>query len=217
VLKLREGVSGLECPRARRSPWTSVASVTRKLHQDAWAPLAWCPKCCGDPCAARLGQLLQRTSQVGSSPRCRPAATNGTSSRCPALAEENDPLGRAPGEPLWPEWEDLESLERKRPAVGARDWSALYQQRPAPEGGDYFKADWLKPYERARPRHAACLWRLGTTPVTADGLRIPARDLPAWRHAAASLPRLPASPPPAASRRPPENRGYAGDRAEPIT
>jgi hypothetical protein len=52
---------------------------------------------------------------------------------------------------------------------------------------------------------------------TADGLRIPARGLPAWRHAAASLPRLPASPPPAASRRPPENRGYAGDRAEPIT
>lgn len=26
----------------------------------------------------------------------------------PALAEENDPLGRAPGVSLWPEWEDLD-------------------------------------------------------------------------------------------------------------
>ena len=65
----------------------------------------------------------------------------------PALAEENDPLGRAFGEPLWPEWESLEELERKRRAVGPREWSALYQQRPAPEEGDYFNADWLKTYD----------------------------------------------------------------------
>ena len=49
----------------------------------------------------------------------------------PALAEANDPLGRAVGQPLWPEWEDIANLERKRRAVGPRDWSALYQQRPA--------------------------------------------------------------------------------------
>jgi hypothetical protein len=47
---------------------------------------------------------------------------------------------------LWPDWESLDALERKRRVVGARDWSALYQQRPAPEEGDYFKADWLRPY-----------------------------------------------------------------------
>jgi hypothetical protein len=40
----------------------------------------------------------------------------------PALAEENDPLGRAFGEPLWPKWESLEELERKRRAVGPREW-----------------------------------------------------------------------------------------------
>ena len=28
------------------------------------------------------------------------------------------------------------------------NWAALYQQRPAPESGDYFKLEWLKPYER---------------------------------------------------------------------
>jgi predicted phage terminase large subunit-like protein len=62
----------------------------------------------------------------------------------PALAEHNDPLGRKPGEPLWPEWESLEELDRKRRAIGARDWIALYQQRPAPEQGSFFRAEWLK-------------------------------------------------------------------------
>src|SRR5262252_99111 len=63
----------------------------------------------------------------------------------PAIAEDNDPLGRARGEALWPEWEDLEQLERKRRVLPVRDWSALFQQRPAPEEGNYFKAEWLKP------------------------------------------------------------------------
>ena len=40
--------------------------------------------------------------------------------RLPALAEENDPLGRVPGAPLWPEWEDAAALRRKRSAVGER-------------------------------------------------------------------------------------------------
>ena len=35
-------------------------------------------------------------------------------------------------------------------------WSALYQQRPAPEEGDYFKAEWLRTCTTApAPRHAA--------------------------------------------------------------
>lgn len=62
----------------------------------------------------------------------------------PAIAEEDDPLGRRVGQALWPEWEDLEQLERKRRSIGVRDWTALFQQRPAPEEGDYFKAEWLK-------------------------------------------------------------------------
>lgn len=70
----------------------------------------------------------------------------------PAIAEGSDPLGRAVGSPLWPEWEDEAALAQKRRAVGPRDWSALYQQRPAPETGDYFKAEWLREYATAPPR-----------------------------------------------------------------
>jgi predicted phage terminase large subunit-like protein len=59
--------------------------------------------------------------------------------RLPALAEADDPLGRAPGAPLWPEWEDAAALARKRLAVGPRVWSALYQQDPQPVDGLLFQ------------------------------------------------------------------------------
>ena len=64
----------------------------------------------------------------------------------PAIAEEDDPLGRKPGEPLWADdaYGYGAELLRLREDTPARTWSALYQQRPAPEEGDYFRAAWLK-------------------------------------------------------------------------
>ena len=59
--------------------------------------------------------------------------------RLPALAEENDVLGRSLGEPLWPEWESAEALARKRDAVGERVFAALFQQNPRPPSGGMFK------------------------------------------------------------------------------
>ncbi len=87
----------------------------------------------------------------------------------PALAESDDPLGRVPGQPLWPEWEDLGELERKRRAVGPRDWSALYQQRPAPEDGNYFRASWLKPYVTQPPLDTLAVYGASDYAVTANG------------------------------------------------
>ena len=59
----------------------------------------------------------------------------------PALAGTNDPLGRAPGEPLWPEWESGGVLARKRRAVGERMWHALFQQQPRPDAGTLFRPE----------------------------------------------------------------------------
>ena len=56
----------------------------------------------------------------------------------PALADPGDPLGRGPGEPLWPDWEGLEDLEKKRRTLGEREWSALFQQQPRPDQGILF-------------------------------------------------------------------------------
>jgi predicted phage terminase large subunit-like protein len=71
----------------------------------------------------------------------------------PALAEAMDPLGREPGEPLWPQWEDAGALARKRRAVGEREWSALYQQRPTSDEGSILKRDWWLPWTDPVPRN----------------------------------------------------------------
>lgn len=68
--------------------------------------------------------------------------------RLPALAEEPseeypdpDPLGRAPGEVLFPERWPYEKLV---PHMGNNmTWAALYQQRPAPEEGGMFHQSWF--------------------------------------------------------------------------
>jgi hypothetical protein len=66
--------------------------------------------------------------------------------RLPMEAEDDDPLGRAPGALLWPEYFTPEMAAEAR--RDARTWTALYQQRPAPEEGNYFKDEWLRPIDR---------------------------------------------------------------------
>lgn len=75
----------------------------------------------------------------------------------PAIAEESDALGRAPGEPLWPEAYSAERLAQIRTAQGSYFWSALYQQRPQPEGGGMLKRGWWKKYGgNPKDRAKAC-------------------------------------------------------------
>lgn len=67
--------------------------------------------------------------------------------KMPAIAESReDLLGRAHGAPLWPEKWSLDELEKLRIGLPAREWAALYQQRPAPDGGGYFKVESIQPY-----------------------------------------------------------------------
>jgi predicted phage terminase large subunit-like protein len=60
----------------------------------------------------------------------------------PAIAEENDPVGRLPGQALCPERFPLATLDGIR-RVLLRDFSALYQQNPVPREGAMFHADWF--------------------------------------------------------------------------
>lgn len=59
----------------------------------------------------------------------------------PMEAMPNDPLGRATGERLWPEWFTDEMVRVAK--MDMRAWNALYQQQPAADEGDYFKRDWF--------------------------------------------------------------------------
>jgi predicted phage terminase large subunit-like protein len=58
-----------------------------------------------------------------------------------ALAGENDPLARAPGEALWPERYPAEALVAIRDRMTAYSWTALYDQSPIAAAGGLFKAD----------------------------------------------------------------------------
>jgi len=62
--------------------------------------------------------------------------------RLPAIAEEDDPMGRSVGEPLCPERFSLEALEDKRKVLG-EGFSGLYQQNPVPRGGLFFRREWF--------------------------------------------------------------------------
>lgn len=88
-----------------------------------------------------------------------------------AEAQPNDPLGRKPGEWLWTDGDygygsQLEDLKKTTPA---RTWSALYQQRPAPEEGDYFRSDWLRPYDKLPALETMRVYGGSDYAVTADG------------------------------------------------
>lgn len=48
-------------------------------------------------------------------------------------------------------------------------WAALYQQQPAPEEGDYFKVDWLRPYEKAPALETLRIYGASDYAVTSDG------------------------------------------------
>jgi phage terminase large subunit-like protein len=57
----------------------------------------------------------------------------------PAIAEnDNDPNGRAVGEPLFPKMWPVKALEEKKAKVLEFTWAALYQGRPRPKGGKVF-------------------------------------------------------------------------------
>ena len=62
----------------------------------------------------------------------------------PALAEENDVLGRKQGEALFPERYPVGVLSQIKRTLGSFWWSALYQQKPAPDGGVIFKRSWFR-------------------------------------------------------------------------
>lgn len=66
---------------------------------------------------------------------------------------EDDPLGRAIGDPLCPDLgKGKQWIEQTKIEVGSRTWNALYQQRPTPTSGGIFKCEWIKRYDKL-PNH----------------------------------------------------------------
>ncbi len=89
----------------------------------------------------------------------------------PAVAEEGDVLGRRPGEFLWDDddYGYANLLRRELATQSPANWASLYQQRPAPESGDYFKSEWLKPYDKAPPLENLRTYAASDYAVTSKG------------------------------------------------
>lgn len=86
----------------------------------------------------------------------------------PAECEHaDDPLGRKIGEMIWPEWFDDRHWDnfRKQP----RTWSALFQQRPSPDTGDYFKREWIHTTDYIPPLETLSVYGASDYAVTANG------------------------------------------------
>jgi predicted phage terminase large subunit-like protein len=89
----------------------------------------------------------------------------------PAEAEADDPLGRAPGEMLWGDdgYGYAASLARVKAEASTRSWSALYQQRPVPDTGDYFQRQWLHEADGLPDRATMQVYGGSDYAVTAGG------------------------------------------------
>ena len=81
--------------------------------------------------------------------------------RLPVEAEENDPMGRKPGDALCPElgkdkrWlRDFKRGYLSDPRGGARAWTALYQCAPRAEEGSLVKRGWWRFYNPEEVRFA---------------------------------------------------------------
>jgi predicted phage terminase large subunit-like protein len=74
----------------------------------------------------------------------------------------------ADGKALWPEWYDLDALEGIRNTIGPREWSALYQQQPTPDEGDFFKKAWIRTYQEAPSKDLLTIYGASDYAVTAD-------------------------------------------------
>lgn len=64
----------------------------------------------------------------------------------PAIALDNDVLGRKPGEALWPERFPVTFLNQQQ-RMDPRGFQALYQGRPSSDQGAFFQAEHLQTYQ----------------------------------------------------------------------
>lgn len=84
----------------------------------------------------------------------------------PAIAEENDLLGRKIGTPLWKERYPIEALTNIQNTVSAYWWAAMYQQSPYARTGRTFKRIDFKIVEGGAQGSQVRFWDLAATEET---------------------------------------------------
>ncbi len=91
-----------------------------------------------------IGFRLERASQSGEGMPCDVLDMPALALKPDEYASGADPLGRAPGEALWPEVRDREFLLQARANIGSRMFSARFQGRPLDAEGALFQREWFR-------------------------------------------------------------------------
>jgi phage terminase large subunit-like protein len=111
--------------------------------------------------------LLVQTRWHPDDPSGRLAAAGGWEVlNLQAVAEGADPLGRAPGEALWPERFPIEELDAIRRQIGEWSFAALYQGLPRPRGTAVFGEPSRFDLEAWRPEAARVV--IGADPAASE-------------------------------------------------
>ena len=115
----------------RLKPGASIVLIQTRWHQDDLA-----------------GGILPEDYDGRSGPvLCRDGQTWEVLNIAAKCERTDDPVGREIGEYLWPEW--FTDQHWRIFEANSRTWSALYQQRPVPHSGIYFKREDFKRFARA--------------------------------------------------------------------
>ena len=56
------------------------------------------------------------------------------------------------GNPVWPEYWDLEELQKVKASLPIRNWSSQYMQNPTSEEGAIIKREWWQKWEGKIPK-----------------------------------------------------------------
>lgn len=91
-----------------------------------------------------VGRILHKQKQIESSSIDNPHSNDWKLIKIPAIAEENDPLGRQFGEPLWEERFSKIKLQEIKNILGSYWFESLYQQNPRPDGGEIFRRKYFR-------------------------------------------------------------------------
>jgi len=112
----------------------------------------------------RIVLIMTRWHEDDLAGRLQDAEAGWECLRLPAFAEAGDALGRAPGEVLWPEWQDAAAVTRRRLEVGERAFAAMYQQAPRPPEAALFRSERIQLLPEAPAvRHCVRGWDLAAS------------------------------------------------------
>lgn len=123
----------------------AMSEVIRKKHEDWWLTTARTRIEPGGVVVILMtrwheGDLGGLVKKLGAND----GGDRVTEIRLPALAEKNDPLGRKPGEALWPDRYTAQALENTKKTIGAYWFSAMYQGSPTPDEGGIFNRRYFR-------------------------------------------------------------------------